>query len=85
MLTDAPFNLPVNDEPAFLRMKGAKTLKPHQLAILREVHAWRDGIAEKQDRAPFMVLGNDVLLSLATDPPKDMTDIAAAQRACKNA
>lgn len=69
LLTDAPFNLPENDEPAFMRMKGAKLLKPHQLAILREVHAWRDSVAEKMDRAPFMVLGNETLLGLATDPP----------------
>jgi ribonuclease D len=75
LLTDAPFNLPVNDEPAFLRMKGAKTLKPHELAILRELFQWRDGIAEKQDRASFMILGNDVILSLASDPPKGMKDI----------
>jgi ribonuclease D len=77
LLTDAPFNLTTNEEPAFLRMKGAKTLKPHQLAILREVHAWRDGVAEKMDRAPFMVVGNEALLSLATDPPKGVNDIAS--------
>lgn len=77
LLTDAPFNLPVNEEPPFLRMKGAKMLKPPQLAILREVHAWREGIAAQQDRAPFMILGNDVLLSLATDPPASVQDIAS--------
>jgi len=77
LLTDAPFNLQANEEPPFLRMKGAKTLKPHQLAVLREVHTWRDGVAAKLDRAPFMVLGNETLLSLATDPPKSVKDIAA--------
>lgn len=77
LLTDAPFNLPVNEEPPFLRLKGAKMLKPHQLAILREVHAWREGVAEQQDRAAFMILGNDVLLSLATDPPATLKDIAS--------
>ncbi len=76
LLTDAPFNLPGNEEPAFLRMKGAKTLKPHQLAVLREVHGWRDGVAEKMDRAPFMVVGNDVILTLSTDPPKDARELA---------
>jgi ribonuclease D len=76
LLTDAPFNLPVNEEPPFLRMKGAKILKPHQLAILREVHGWREGVAEKMDRAPFMVLGNDVLLGLATDPPASRKELA---------
>jgi ribonuclease D len=77
LLTDAPFNLPVNEEPPFLRIKGAKMLKPPQLAILREVHAWRESVAEQQDRAAFMILGNEVLLSLATDPPNSLKDIAS--------
>src|SRR5690606_2199740 len=75
LLTDAPFNLPINEEPAFLRMKGAKLLKPEQLAILREVHTWREGVAEQMDRAPFMVIGNDVLLSISTDPPGSLTEL----------
>ncbi len=75
LLTDAPFNLPLNEEPVYLRMKGAKTLKPQQLAILREVHRWRETEAEKLDRAPFMILGNDVLLSLSIDPPRSKNDL----------
>lgn len=77
LLTDAPFNLPVDDEPGFLRIKTAKLLKPQQLAILREVHALRERIAERMDRAPFMVMGNEALLSLATDPPKSMKELSA--------
>lgn len=76
LLTDAPFNLAGNEEPGFLRIKGAKHLKPHQLAVLRELHAWRDQVAERMDRAPFMVLGNEVLLSLSTEPPASAQDIA---------
>jgi len=75
LLTDAPFNLPVDDEPPFLKIKGAKLLKPHQLAILREVHALRESVAEKLDRAPFMVLGNEALLELATNPPKSAREL----------
>ncbi len=75
LLTDAPFNLPADEEPAYLKMKGAKMLKPHQLAIFREVHGWREGIAAKMDRAPFMVFGNEPLLSLATDPPRNIQDV----------
>ena len=77
LLTDAPFNLPVDDEPGFLRIKTAKLLKPQQLAILREVHALRERIAERMDRAPFMVMGNEALLALATDPPKSMKELSA--------
>jgi ribonuclease D len=75
LLTDAPFNAPVNDEPGFLRLKGAKMLKPQQLAVLREVHAWREKTAERMDRAPFMVIGNDVLLDLATSPPANIGEL----------
>jgi len=77
LLTDIPFNLAVNEEPGFLRMKGAKSLKPHQLAVLRELHVWRDKIAEQQDRAAFMILGNDVILSLAKDPPQEIKEIGS--------
>lgn len=75
LLTDAPFNLPVDEEPAFLKLKNAKTLKPHQLAILREVHGLRERIAEQMDRAPFMVIGNEALIGLATEPPGSLKDL----------
>jgi ribonuclease D len=76
-LVHIPF-APVEDEPGFLRIKGAKALKPRQLAVLRELHAWREGVAEKLDRAPFMVLGNDVMIEASKDPPIDLK--AFAQR-----
>lgn len=75
-LVRIPFDTPANDEPPFLRMKGAKALKPRQLAVLRELHAWREPIAERMDRAPFMVLGNDVLLDLARFPSTDPSELA---------
>ncbi len=65
------------EEPGFLRIKGAKALKPRQLAVLRELHAWREGVAEKIDRAPFMVLGNDVMLEASKEPPLDLHAFAA--------
>lgn len=69
-LVHIPFE-PVEEEPGFLRIKGAKALKPRQLALLRELHAWRQGVAERLDRAPFMVLGNDVMIDLCRNPPAD--------------
>src|SRR6185295_19621316 len=38
-------------EPGYLRIKGAKTLKGRQLAVLQELFAWRDGVAQRSDRA----------------------------------
>jgi ribonuclease D len=74
-LVHIPF-APVEEEPAFLRIKGAKALKPRQLAVLRELHGWREGVAEKLDRAPFMVLGNDVLIETSKEPPTDIAALA---------
>ncbi len=75
-LVHIPF-APVEEEPGFLRVKGAKALKPKQLAVLRELHAWREGLAEKLDRAPFMVLGNDVMIEASKEPPADLQAFAA--------
>ena len=75
-LVHIPF-APVEEEPAFLRIKGAKALKPRQLAVLRELHAWRESVAEKLDRAPFMVLGNDVMLDASKEPPADLQSLAS--------
>lgn len=75
-LVHIPF-APTEEEPGFLRIKGAKALKPRQLAVLRELHAWRESVAEKIDRAPFMVLGNDVMLEASKEPPEDLRAFAA--------
>ncbi|QQR85408.1 MAG: ribonuclease D [Flavobacteriales bacterium] len=74
-LVDIPFNVEENDEPGFLRVKGAKLLKPAQLAILRELHAWREKLAERLDRAPFMVLGNETMLDLCKQPPASKKEL----------
>ena len=59
-------------EPAYLRIKGAKALKGRELAILRELVAWREGVAQRADRATFRVLNNEPMLTLAKHPPADL-------------
>jgi ribonuclease D len=76
LLTEMPFQAKEDNTPAFLRIKGAKALRPRELAVLRELHAWRNGVAAQLDRAPFMVLGNDVLLNLAREPVTDRAKLA---------
>ncbi|HWA16553.1 MAG TPA: ribonuclease D, partial [Gemmatimonadales bacterium] len=51
-------------EEAYLRIKGAKTLRGNQLAALRELYAWREGIASQLDRAQFRVLQNEAMLAI---------------------
>lgn len=76
LLTEVPFRTETDDTPGYLRIKGAKLLKPKELAILKELHAWRDGVASRLDRAPFMVVGNDVLIGLAKEPTTDRKELS---------
>jgi len=54
-----------------IRMKGATSLQPDQLRVLRAVYTLRDSIAKQKNRPPFKVWGNDVCLKLAREMPKD--------------
>jgi len=58
-------------EEAYLRLKGARTLRGHQLAVLRELYAWREQAASQLDRAPFRVLQNESMLTIAKAMPAD--------------
>ncbi len=63
-------------EPAYLRIKGAKALSLRQLAVLREVHRWRVGVAVKLDRAEFRVLSNEALLDISKSTPTTVEALA---------
>ena len=45
------------------RVKGARRLPRRGLAVLRELHAWRERRAEATDRPPFRILANEALLA----------------------
>lgn len=60
-------------EEAYLRIKGARTLRGHQYTVLRELHEWREQAAKQLDRAPFRVLQNESLLTIAKGMPADET------------
>jgi ribonuclease D len=62
---------PGDEADAYLRVKGARDLPPRGLAILREVYAWREGMAEAADRAPFRVMPNEAMIALAVTPPRN--------------
>ena len=57
---------PADGEPGYLRLKGAKALKGRELAILRELYEWREGVAQRSDRATFRILNNEPMLAMAT-------------------
>ena len=60
------------DANGFLRIKGARDLNRRQLALFRELTAWRDEVARELDRATFRVAGNEALLEVARQAPRTM-------------
>jgi ribonuclease D len=60
---------------AYMKVKGARDLTPRGLAILRELYAWRDGVARERDQATFRVLGNQALLEMSASPPGNVRDL----------
>ena len=68
---------PEDGDGAFLRVKGARDLTRRELAILRELVPWRDGVARELDRSTFRVVSNDVLLEIARQAPTTREGLAA--------
>ena len=66
-----------DESTAFLRMKGARDLSRRELAILRELVAWRNAVARKADRATFRVIGNDPLFEIARVKPSSREALGA--------
>ena len=64
------------DDETYLRLKGAKGLSPRSVAALRLLHRWRDTVAEREDKAPFRIIGNDALLGVARALPATIADLA---------
>jgi ribonuclease D len=64
-------------EPGWLRMKGARTLRGRELAVLRELWDWREAAARRADRATFRILNNEPMLTMAKQPPGDLAELRA--------
>jgi ribonuclease D len=58
-------------EEAWRRVSGYKRLKPRELAVLREVAAWRESEARRLDRPRRWVINDDLLLLIARIRPGD--------------
>ena len=61
-MSRARYSPPAPEGLAFLRIKGSDRLDERELTVLRELHGWREELAERQDRPPFKVAGNGDLL-----------------------
>jgi ribonuclease D len=80
-LARLPAGAPVVSDPlAFWRVKGAYDLSPSQAAVLQAVHAFRETEAARQDRPPFKVMDEAILLALALHAPGTLDDLRRLSR-----
>lgn len=63
------------DTEGWAKIDGARALPPVGRAVLRALYLLREQLADQLDRAPYRVLGNDVLRELATTQPVDARDV----------
>ena len=59
------------DPAAFWRVKGSRDLTPAQSAVLQALFAYREQQAERIDRPPFKVMGEETLMALVRLAPRD--------------
>jgi ribonuclease D len=67
---------PETDQDPVVRVKGARGLEPRVVAALREALVWRDEVAREQDRAPFRVAQDQVLMEIAAQRPGSVEALA---------
>ncbi len=65
-----------DDYQLWQRVRGANRLKPSQLAILRELAAWREQVAREKNKPRKWILSDEVMLDVARHAPVDLTRLA---------
>ncbi|MFQ6029360.1 MAG: ribonuclease D [Dehalococcoidia bacterium] len=60
---------------AFLKVKGSDRLGPRELAVLKELFAFREEEAQRMNWPPFRIMRNESLLRLAQDPQTPLEQI----------
>ena len=64
-----------NGEP-WRKLKNIGNLDRRSLAVLRALHGWRDALAQKADRPPFKVIGNDSIVEIARARPQSVRELS---------
>jgi ribonuclease D len=65
----------LQQEPLFLKFRGAGKLQPRALAVLEALLQYRRQIAAKKDRPLFKVFSNQSLLQIAMKQPVSLTHL----------
>ena len=71
-----PLEYQFDPEHQYRRVRGATSLNPTGLAVLRELVIWRDASARAHDIPPRSFLRDEILIDLARNPIKSVDKLA---------
>jgi len=74
----ATFSLP-DPQTRFLKIKSYKSLKPRNMAVLKELAAWRENVAISRDCLAKFILRDETLLEIARKIPKDTRQLSTVR------
>ena len=73
---------PPDNNPLFMKFKGAGRLDPRSLAVLEAILRLREEVAFRRNRPPFKVLGNSQIMDIVMKKPvtrEDLEGLSPAQ------
>ena len=73
----------VEDEETWRKLKNIGNLDRRSLAIVRDLHAWRDRLARKADRPPFKIMGNDAIIDISKEKAASVGQLATIKTVSK--
>jgi ribonuclease D len=65
-----------DEEEGWRKIKNIGNLDRRSLAVLRDLHTWRDHLARNADRPPFKIIGNDAIVEIAKEKPQIIGDLS---------
>jgi ribonuclease D len=63
-------------ETAYLKVRGAGSLQPQGLAVLKQLVIWRDGAAKQHDVPPRAFLKDEILVDMSREPVKSVEKLS---------
>ncbi len=66
---------PIPSDKLYLRVRGIHVLDRKELAILRELAAWREQEAQRSNKPAQRILKDDALITIARKPPSCVGDL----------
>ncbi|MEC7785671.1 MAG: ribonuclease D [Nitrospinota bacterium] len=72
----ATFALP-DPQTRYMKIKSLRSLKPRNMAVLRELAAWRERLAVTRDCLAKSIVRDETLLEIARKMPADIKDLSS--------